>query len=221
MLSLYELLSVPSDASTDEIKQAYKLKLLNTHPDKARTSEEVPVNIALIVDAYKILSNPDTRVEYDQQLELNLKGKGFNIAGGGLDVYNLDDFTCKDDSFVKTCPRCEYIDGFVLTEANLENGTLNADGGDTTDIEQSDTIKQHPTLSSNTTDTIEQSEIVEQHPILSSKAILSSNTRHYRANRHYRAKRHYRATLCSDTSNDTIEQHFVAILVMTPSSNTL
>jgi diphthamide biosynthesis protein 4 len=46
-----------------QIKSAYHRTLLQSHPDKIRSSE--PIDIALIKEAYATLSNPQLRAEYD------------------------------------------------------------------------------------------------------------------------------------------------------------
>ncbi|CAK9440492.1 uncharacterized protein LODBEIA_P45830 [Lodderomyces beijingensis] len=130
MQTHYEVLNVTSDATQEEIKLAYKQKLLTSHPDKTSSSSSKQPNIiAKIVEAYNVLSNSTSRTAYDKQLESDIKGTGYNISGGGLDVYSLDDFNFVQDKFVKTCPRCEFVDSLVLTEEDLENGTPNNEDG--------------------------------------------------------------------------------------------
>ena len=62
MSNLYNHLGVRSDASMDEIKAAYRTKTKQHHPDKGGDS----VKFRAIAEAYKILSNPQTRARYDQ-----------------------------------------------------------------------------------------------------------------------------------------------------------
>jgi DnaJ family protein A protein 5 len=59
----YEVLGVQKDASSDEIKKAYKQRALKLHPDKNihdSTSEFI-----LVQNAYQVLSNPSERLWYD------------------------------------------------------------------------------------------------------------------------------------------------------------
>lgn len=70
MLSdFYQLLSVPRDASTAEIKIAYHKALLLFHPDKTNAAgthlPENAISISLIKEAYLTLSAPDLRAQYD------------------------------------------------------------------------------------------------------------------------------------------------------------
>lgn len=63
--SLYRLLGVTRDATTAEIKKAYRVMALTQHPDKCGNTEESRVNFQKLSEAYTILSNPATREEYD------------------------------------------------------------------------------------------------------------------------------------------------------------
>ncbi|MDC6271342.1 diphthamide biosynthesis protein 4 [Acetobacter pasteurianus] len=127
----YELLNIPYNATLDEVKRAYKFKLLTTHPDKLSSPDSNGADIAKIVEAYNTLSDATARASYDLQLHNSSKSAGYNLSGRGLDVYSLDDFRFVEDnnSFYKDCPRCELVDGFILSEQDLENGTSNDDGG--------------------------------------------------------------------------------------------
>ena len=58
---LYEVLGLSKDASADEIKKAYRLKALKTHPDKGGDVEAFKA----ISSAYSILSDPDKKKVYD------------------------------------------------------------------------------------------------------------------------------------------------------------
>ena len=58
---LYEVLGLTKDASADEIKKAYRLKALKTHPDKGGDVEAFKA----ISSAYSILSDPDKKKVYD------------------------------------------------------------------------------------------------------------------------------------------------------------
>src|SRR5574344_2077019 len=58
---LYESLGIDRNADQEEVKKAYRKKAAKSHPDKGGDEEEF-VKISI---AYKILSDPDKRKEYD------------------------------------------------------------------------------------------------------------------------------------------------------------
>ena len=59
--NLYEHLEVPRAASTEQIKQAYRILALKHHPDKGGD----PHKFAEISRAFTVLSDPDQRALYD------------------------------------------------------------------------------------------------------------------------------------------------------------
>ncbi|KAI1797750.1 DnaJ domain-containing protein [Ganoderma leucocontextum] len=66
----YTLLNVSHNASTDEIRTAYKKESLKTHPDRVvnATPEERRIateKFQAVADAYYVLSDPTRRKEYD------------------------------------------------------------------------------------------------------------------------------------------------------------
>lgn len=67
--TLYEILGISSDASSSEIKAAYRKRARKTHPDVA--GAEMNGLFLLVQHAHQVLSDPAQRMEYDQ-----------NMAGG-------------------------------------------------------------------------------------------------------------------------------------------
>ena len=66
---LYKILGVSRTASTKEIKQAYRRKARDTHPDKAPKDlpkEEAAERFRQVVHAFEILSDKTSRRRYDQ-----------------------------------------------------------------------------------------------------------------------------------------------------------
>ena len=63
--SLYTRLGVDSDATQAEIKSAYRNKAKELHPDKNGNSQASSDRFKWINNAYKILSNPQSRRQYD------------------------------------------------------------------------------------------------------------------------------------------------------------
>ena len=61
MKNLYEVLGVSPDASVSEIKKAYKTMAMKLHPDRGGDACEFKE----LENAYRILSNDDSRTRYD------------------------------------------------------------------------------------------------------------------------------------------------------------
>lgn len=68
MLDYYKILKIPSDATTAEIKSAYRRLARKKHPDVNNGNEGSSQEFARIADAYKVLSDPKSRAFYDKQL---------------------------------------------------------------------------------------------------------------------------------------------------------
>jgi len=66
----YDVLGVATDANSAEIKSAYRREALRRHPDKqavsSPTSSQSPIEFVELTEAYRILSDDDTRDAYDQ-----------------------------------------------------------------------------------------------------------------------------------------------------------
>ncbi|KAF4610802.1 hypothetical protein D9613_006894 [Agrocybe pediades] len=70
MSNLYEELGVPTDASQEQIRKAYKKRALQTHPDRlpnATAAEKAASEekFRKVNNAYEVLSDPKKRSEYD------------------------------------------------------------------------------------------------------------------------------------------------------------
>ncbi|OEU12890.1 J-domain Dnj-12-like protein, partial [Fragilariopsis cylindrus CCMP1102] len=66
--NLYKILGVSSKATINEIKKAYRVKALDTHPDK---NKDVPKELAAeqfqkVVHAFEVLSDVRSRQHYDR-----------------------------------------------------------------------------------------------------------------------------------------------------------
>jgi len=78
----YEILGVPRDASQEDIKKAYRRLAREYHPDvnKEPGAEE---RFKEINEAYRVLSDPDTRRQYDQFGHAAFENGGFGGQGFG------------------------------------------------------------------------------------------------------------------------------------------
>jgi hypothetical protein len=73
MKTYYQLLDVAADAPADEIKRAFRREIAKYHPDKvqhlgAEFQEIAAQKAADLTQAYKTLSDPERRAEYDADL---------------------------------------------------------------------------------------------------------------------------------------------------------
>lgn len=63
-VDFYSLLGVPQDASASQLKKAFQNSIRMTHPDKNPLPGTPPA--WLVIQAYKTLSNPEQKQEYDR-----------------------------------------------------------------------------------------------------------------------------------------------------------
>lgn len=83
----YEVLGVDKNASSDDLKKAYRKLALKYHPDRNPGDKEAEEKFKEAAEAYDVLSNPDKKTRYDQFGHAGLDGQG-GFSGGGM---NMDD----------------------------------------------------------------------------------------------------------------------------------
>ena len=83
----YEILGVPKEATESDIKKAYRALSLKYHPDR-NPDPAVQEKYKAINDAYDILSDSQTKQQYDHELQF---GPGIHSMGPGdpNDIHNL------------------------------------------------------------------------------------------------------------------------------------
>jgi molecular chaperone DnaJ len=80
----YQVLGVPKNASSTEIKKAYRKLAQKYHPDRNRGDKEAEERFKEISAAYDVVGDEDKRKQYDQVREMATSGYGgFGATGAG------------------------------------------------------------------------------------------------------------------------------------------
>jgi len=91
----YDILEISRNASTDEIKKAYRKMALKYHPDKNPNDPQAESKFKEAAEAYEILSNADKRQRYDRYGHDGVR----NGAGSGFHMSMDDIFSQFGDIF--------------------------------------------------------------------------------------------------------------------------
>ena len=87
MATLYDTLGVKKDASTEEIKKAYRKLAAQYHPDRNPGDASAEEKFKEVQNAYDTLSDPEKRKAYDSFGSANGRSgfdpRNFNFGGGG------------------------------------------------------------------------------------------------------------------------------------------
>ncbi|KAK5107817.1 hypothetical protein LTR62_000631 [Meristemomyces frigidus] len=117
------------------LKRAYRQALLRHHPDKGGVQPGTQarahgVTVDEISLAYKTLSDPKARAEYDRLHRHEVNVVSGRVHRTGLESVDLDSLDYREESqiWTRSC-RCGDTAGFVVTESELEH---NIDEGELT-----------------------------------------------------------------------------------------
>src|SRR5919202_2228443 len=94
MATLYDTLGVAKNASTDEIKKAYRKLAAQYHPDKNPGDASAEEKFKEVQNAYDVLSDAEKRKQYDTFGSADGRARGFdprNFGGGGFTINDLGD----------------------------------------------------------------------------------------------------------------------------------
>jgi len=95
----YEILGIPRNTSSEDIKKAYRRLAVKYHPDKNRDNpKEAEEKFKEVSEAYKILSDTDKKQIYDQYGHAGLQAD-LGAGGGGFTGSDFDPFTIFNEVF--------------------------------------------------------------------------------------------------------------------------
>ncbi|CBJ26846.1 Heat shock protein 40 like protein [Ectocarpus siliculosus] len=80
--SYYRRLGLPANASEDAIKKAFRKLALKYHPDKNK-SDGAARSFRLVSEAYRILTSPDSKQQYDRTRRYTIETPPSNGGGSG------------------------------------------------------------------------------------------------------------------------------------------
>jgi curved DNA-binding protein CbpA len=82
--SYYDLLGIAPDASFEQVKRAYRLKIRETHPDLSGPESDATVFLR-VKRAYEVLANPVERARYDMIAGFDSSGRGARLYRHSFD----------------------------------------------------------------------------------------------------------------------------------------
>lgn len=97
MSDYYNRLGISRDASTEDIKKAYRKLALKYHPDRNEGSKEAEARFREVTEAYEVLREPEKRASYDRYGEQGLRGgPGAGPGFGGFDFADAIEVFMRD-----------------------------------------------------------------------------------------------------------------------------
>ncbi|MGH9683628.1 MAG: molecular chaperone DnaJ [Candidatus Acidiferrales bacterium] len=86
-LDYYEVLGVAREASSDQIKSAYRKAALKWHPDRNPDKQDAEHHFRQASEAYSVLSDPQKRTIYDRFGHAGLGNRGFDATGFNSSIF--------------------------------------------------------------------------------------------------------------------------------------
>lgn len=85
----YSILSVTREATSDEIKKAYRKKAMEVHPDRHGGDKEKEAEFKKLNEAYGVLSDPHKKAHYDRHGTMENHGQ-WGFGGGFQQGFDVD-----------------------------------------------------------------------------------------------------------------------------------
>lgn len=96
MSDYYQLLGVSREASSEEIKKAYRKLALEYHPDRNQGSKEAEARFKEVTEAYEVLRDSEKRAMYDRYGKQGVRGAGGGAGAAGFDFSDAIDVFMRD-----------------------------------------------------------------------------------------------------------------------------
>jgi molecular chaperone DnaJ len=85
----YEILGVGKNASTDEIKKAYRKVAMQHHPDRNPGDKSAEEKFKEAAEAYEILSDADKKAQYDRYGHAGVSSNGRGAYSGSMNMEDI------------------------------------------------------------------------------------------------------------------------------------
>ncbi|MEX0742291.1 MAG: DnaJ domain-containing protein, partial [Phycisphaeraceae bacterium] len=97
----YEILGVERQASSDEIKRAYRRCAMKYHPDRNPDDPDASAQFKECAEAFEVLSDADKRQRYDRFGHEGLRGTGMHDYGhmNASDIFSMFEDLFGSDAF--------------------------------------------------------------------------------------------------------------------------
>lgn len=123
----YEILGISPNASSQEIKKAYRRLAVKYHPDKNRdNSKEAEEKFKEVSEAYKILSDVEKRKVYDEYGHAGLQAE-VGAGGGGFAGFDVDPFKIFNEVFGRGSGGGGIFDNFFGGRVSSREGQAGSD----------------------------------------------------------------------------------------------
>jgi curved DNA-binding protein CbpA len=79
MVNYYDVLGIRRNSTLQQVKKAFRKRAKEIHPDLSpEETARAEERMRLLLCAYEVISDPETRIPYDRTLDAFLKGRGFD-----------------------------------------------------------------------------------------------------------------------------------------------